>query len=786
MSDRIKKIKIKQSDGTFSDYIPIGADAKNIDMNNGSNVENIVNKKIYYFKTISDLKETDYLTINDYVQILENKQTYIIDTNNENLDIDDIVLNNNTVARLVLDGYIKINEISLSDKYLFLFGKDILNWKMVYQRTNNFEYKIGDFIKDKNSNKIYKCTTAGISGDIYPSFNENSIIDGDITWTFISIPEDWKENTYYNINDSVNIQNLSYVCIKEHTSLSYDGYNIKIKNNIIYKRIDNNHELSNYPSLLLSIGYDNENKISYEGMNVSRSAIQVSNDGINFNIIDTPMLFPGQDFSPLFYKNKFYILNFNKQDNNDFGLYITQNFKDYVRIELDLNISTLDRTHVWFAQWFKDEITNKLYIIYSAQDKTNPIINENIVNLRLYKIEVEDIENFKFGTPSEIILSDNNRYDCFIITNDNTYYLFTRRYVDENDNSHEGYVEIWTSKDLELWNLQTDRINILNDSGYEAMSVVKINKNKYYMYLSKNLSYDYNRVWRIESEDLINWNYKIPILPTTLNLNEFGTVVKIDNQNALYYLYNYINTNNNSRTLIRPTNYLNLAPGKTNLYRFLNYSNNTLTILSAEDIIYHASPNVTDIEIANIESHHELPHRFFISNSNIGNDYIKYTNKGNIYLPDGLSEIYIKRDIIMEFIYDSNINKYIIASPSKEYFEKSNARKIILNEIASDNVIEELEIENECVYQVNINTSLQINSFSFKNNYQGKFTIYFLLEGNGVQHNTSLTLKNSSNSVLVTQYGENSDLVLTSEKNSNKFIPFSRSYGTGFLHLVSY
>ena len=786
MSDRIKKIKIKQSDGTFSDYIPIGADAKNIDMNNGSNVENIVNKKIYYFKTISDLKETDYLTINDYVQILENKQTYIIDTNNENLDIDDIVLNNNTVARLVLDGYIKINEISLSDKYLFLFGKDILNWKMVYQRTNNFEYKIGDFIKDKNSNKIYKCTTAGISGDIYPSFNENSIIDGDITWTFISIPEDWKENTYYNINDSVNIQNLSYVCIKEHTSLSYDGYNIKIKNNIMYKRIDNNHELSNYPSLLLSIGYDNENKISYEGMNVSRSAIQVSNDGINFNIIDTPMLFPGQDFSPLFYKNKFYILNFNKQDNNDFGLYITQNFKDYVRIELDLNISTLDRTHVWFAQWFKDEITNKLYIIYSAQDKTNPIINDNIVNLRLYKIEVEDIENFKFGTPSEIILSDNNRYDCFIITNDNTYYLFTRRYVDENDNSHEGYVEIWTSKDLELWNLQTDRINILNDSGYEAMSVVKINKNKYYMYLSKNLSYDYNRVWRIESEDLINWNYKIPILPTTLNLNEFGTVVKIDNQNALYYLYNYINTNNNSRTLIRPTNYLNLAPGRTNLYRFLNYSNNTLTILSAEDIIYHANPNVTDIEIANIESHHELPHRFFISNSNIGNDYIKYTNKGNIYLPDGLSEIYIKRDIIMEFIYDSNINKYIIVSPSKEYFEKSNARKIILNEIASDNVIEELEIENECVYQVNINTSLQINSFSFKNNYQGKFTIYFLLEGNGVQHNTSLTLKNSPNSVLVTQYGENSDLVLTSEKNSNKFIPFSRSYGTGFLHLISY
>lgn len=40
MSDRIKKIKIKQTDGTFSDYIPIGANASNIDTNDGkSNLE---------------------------------------------------------------------------------------------------------------------------------------------------------------------------------------------------------------------------------------------------------------------------------------------------------------------------------------------------------------------------------------------------------------------------------------------------------------------------------------------------------------------------------------------------------------------------------------------------------------------------------------------------------------------------------------------------------------------------------------------------------------------------
>lgn len=40
--DRIKKLKIKKQDGTFSDYIPIGADAENIDFENGYSLDEIV------------------------------------------------------------------------------------------------------------------------------------------------------------------------------------------------------------------------------------------------------------------------------------------------------------------------------------------------------------------------------------------------------------------------------------------------------------------------------------------------------------------------------------------------------------------------------------------------------------------------------------------------------------------------------------------------------------------------------------------------------------------------
>lgn len=733
---------------------------------------------------------------NDYIEKFKELENYVNNYFN-NLDVQDEINNKlNNMAesgelqeifeQFYIQDYKKIDSLSLTDKFLYLFGNDISYWKMAGQRTENFEYKVGDFIKDKNSNNIYVCSVAGTTGNTYPTFTGEHVADGTVIWDFVSIPTDWEENKHYFINNSINIKDLSYVCIYEHTSTNADGYNIKIKNNVLYKRVNNN-TLSNYPELLFTIGYDNLNKVNDEGMNVPKSAIQVSNDGELFNIVDTPMQFPGQDFSPFFYNGKYYILTFTKQMYNDFGLFITQNFKDYIKTEIDLNISNETHPHVWFGQWFKDTLTNKLYILYTASDLDNPFIEyqgKEFPNLRLWKVEVTDLENLTFGTPTPINLSDNSRFDVFISIRNNTYYLFTRRYIDANDRTHEGHVEIWTSTDLENWNLVTSRIPALNNSGYEAMSVVEINPNKYYMYVSKNLNYDYDRVWRIESNDLINWSNRIPVKPSTLNLDEFGTVIKITNQDALSYLYNYINTNNNSRNTLRPTNYVNLINEKNNVYRNLNYASHTLNVLSAEDIIYKTNVNNTDIEISNIVSSYELPHRFFIRTTNVGNDYIKITNQGNIYLPDNISEAYIQNDIILEFVYSADLEKYILVSPSKEYLLTSIPRNIILNDLATEGVIENLELENNCVYTVRINTVLTINNFSFKNNRKGKFNIAFIIEGNGSQHYTKLTLK-GNNSVLVSQYGTTPELVLTSANNSNKFVPFGRYYGTGSLRLLS-
>ena len=118
-----------------------------------------------------------------------------------------------------------------------------------------------------------------------------------------------------------------------------------------------------------------------------------------------------------------------------------------------------------------------------------------------------------------------------------------------------------------------------------------------------------------------------------------------------------------------------------------------------------------------------------------------------------------------------------------DFIRKSNARLINLNALAQNNVIENLEIEPNCIYQVDINTKLTVNKTSFKYNFNGEFQIAFVLYGNGSNHTTELTLKNTAGNVIVTQYGTSADLVLNSTNNSNKYIPFKRLFGTGSLRL---
>lgn len=122
--DRIKKIKIKQQDGTMSDYYPVGADAQNIDFTNGYSLDQIVgdinpdedgtlevqlSKVIKYYNTVADMKADTKLQEGDLVEtmgyyeindggaaqynIVDNSSKYYEELNN-NLKAELIIKNN--------------------------------------------------------------------------------------------------------------------------------------------------------------------------------------------------------------------------------------------------------------------------------------------------------------------------------------------------------------------------------------------------------------------------------------------------------------------------------------------------------------------------------------------------------------------------------------------------------------------------------------------------------------------------------------------------------------------
>lgn len=57
MAERVKKIRVKQADGTMSDYIPLGANAADIDLKNGNNLEAELMKISRVYDCVIDMKE---------------------------------------------------------------------------------------------------------------------------------------------------------------------------------------------------------------------------------------------------------------------------------------------------------------------------------------------------------------------------------------------------------------------------------------------------------------------------------------------------------------------------------------------------------------------------------------------------------------------------------------------------------------------------------------------------------------------------------------------------------
>jgi len=116
MADLVKKIKIKKQDGTFTDYIPIGAEAQNINVD-GESVAYKLNKKPYFFNTVADMKADTKLKTGDmvitlgYYEINDGKKAIYrirVIENEDVIDNENIIpiLNSNLIAeKIKYSGY---------------------------------------------------------------------------------------------------------------------------------------------------------------------------------------------------------------------------------------------------------------------------------------------------------------------------------------------------------------------------------------------------------------------------------------------------------------------------------------------------------------------------------------------------------------------------------------------------------------------------------------------------------------------------------------------------------
>ena len=207
MSKMVKKIKIMQPGGTFTDYVPIGAEAENINVD-GESVEVKLGKKPYYYDTVADMKADTKLKAGDMAITLGYYS--INDGGNGEYRIVNVAsqtdyqeeLDNNLYAKLIINKEIKAEALGIKTN-----------------NTNN--YSNINFIKNLGVTILFT------QGDYKGNIN----IDGNINIIFINSILDGNGNTAItisnadNCNFDVNVKNCN-IGLQINTS---NNLNIKAK-----------------------------------------------------------------------------------------------------------------------------------------------------------------------------------------------------------------------------------------------------------------------------------------------------------------------------------------------------------------------------------------------------------------------------------------------------------------------------------------------------------------------------------------------------------------------------
>ena len=174
MGDKIKKIKIKQQDGTMSDYYPIGANASDIDLNyNNSNVENTLKKKPYYYNNIADMKADDTLQEGDMAITLGYYTANDGGGAEYRIVSGDYTDNGGTYHKLLNENFaeliIKNKEVCYNQFGAYGDGEHE-DWQALYN-THNFANEHGYTVIGNSASKYYIC-----------NINDQIIVNTNVNW----------------------------------------------------------------------------------------------------------------------------------------------------------------------------------------------------------------------------------------------------------------------------------------------------------------------------------------------------------------------------------------------------------------------------------------------------------------------------------------------------------------------------------------------------------------------------------------------------------------------------
>ena len=183
MADLIKKIKIKKEDGTFTDYIPIGADATNVVTLDGESVQLKLNKKLYYYTNVASMKADAKLKVNDMVITFGYYEAndgggaeYQIIDNNELVDDGGSIhdLDNGLKAKLIIKNEINVKQFGAK-------GNNVTNDATAFNKA--FNYNVSQIIIPQGtyllSNIVYLNSKSNMTIENYGLINRSSSATND-------------------------------------------------------------------------------------------------------------------------------------------------------------------------------------------------------------------------------------------------------------------------------------------------------------------------------------------------------------------------------------------------------------------------------------------------------------------------------------------------------------------------------------------------------------------------------------------------------------------------------